>query len=70
MSKKHLSLLLSVAAIGVDVYNYNGALSNQFNGPTYYVSLAVPVVMGIVAFVLGIMAWIESRREDVQDKCD
>lgn len=53
-----LSLVLSLSAIAFCIYNYNGAVSEQFRGvnnAAFYGTLGTPV--GIVALVLGVSAY-------------
>lgn len=53
-----LSLVLSLSAIAFCIYNYNGAVSEQFRGVNnvaFYGTLGTPV--GIVALVLGVSAY-------------
>lgn len=55
-----LSLVLSLSAIAFCIYNYNGAISEQFRGVNnvaFYGTLGIPVGIAVVALVLGVSAY-------------
>lgn len=55
-----LSLVLSLSAIAFCIYNYNGAVSEQFRGVNnvaFYGTLGTPVGIAVVALVLGVSAY-------------
>lgn len=55
-----LSLVMSIAAIAFCIYNYNGAVSEQFRGVNnvaFYGTLGTPVGVSVVALILGVFAY-------------
>lgn len=70
-----VSALLTVFSLALSVYNWNGALSLQYkgtNGIAFGISVGVPVVLAVTAFIMGLVAWgaVKAIEEENKQKIE
>lgn len=57
---RFVSAALTVLSLILSVYNWNGAISQQYRGTNniaFGISIGIPVVLSVTAFIEGLVAW-------------
>lgn len=76
MGKKIISLsiasfICSLFSVGISLYNFEGIMSSkaaEYGQVAFYTATAFPVVMAVLALVLGIAAYAASKAIKFEDE--
>lgn len=72
---RFVSAALTVLSLILSIYNWNGAISQQYRWTSsiaFVISIGIPVVLAVTAFITGLVAWgaVKAIEEENKQKIE